>query len=152
MNRSVLARIGPALFAFYVLAYAGFFGWFWLRPPIDQYLPLFGVEVAARRALLELLRWSVPLTAAAVVTALSLAAGSAKHGGPALPFSQIVASTVITFLVLAVNLAPAIRRVVADPLLQLLAPSAAYIVVGVLLLLVDILFVPADRWTVEAGR
>jgi tetratricopeptide (TPR) repeat protein len=35
------------------------------------------------------------------VTALSLAAGSVKGGGPALPFSQIVASTVVTFLVLA---------------------------------------------------
>ena len=46
----------------------------------------------------------------------------------------------------------AIGRVVADPLLKLLAPSAAFVVVGVLLLLVDILFVPADRWTVEAGR
>ena len=54
--------------------------------------------------------------------------------------------------VLAVDLAPAIGRVVADPLLKLLAPSAAFVVVGVLLLLVDILFIPPDRWTTEAGR
>ncbi|MCX7029079.1 MAG: hypothetical protein NTU62_03055 [Spirochaetes bacterium] len=101
MNRSVLARIGPALFAFYLLAYAGFFAWAWFTFTIEQYLPIFRVEQAARRALLELLAWSVPLTAAAVVTALSLAAGSAKRGGPALPFNQIVTSAVLTFLVLA---------------------------------------------------
>jgi hypothetical protein len=101
MNRSVLARIGPALFAFYLLAYAAFFAWFWFQFTIEQYLPIFRVEETARRALLELLAWIVPLTAAAVVTALSLAAGSARHGGPALPFNQIVASAVLTFLVLA---------------------------------------------------
>ncbi len=53
---------------------------------------------------------------------------------------------------LAIGLAPAISRVVADPLLARLAPSAAFVVLGVLLLLVDILFVPPDRWTTEAGR
>ncbi len=54
-----------------------------------------------RQALLDLLTWIVPVTAGAVVTALSLAAGSAKRGGPALPFNQLVASAVVTFLVLA---------------------------------------------------
>jgi tetratricopeptide (TPR) repeat protein len=101
MNRSVLARIGPALFAFYVLAYAAFFAWAWFIAPVDMYLPIFRAEQAARRALLELLAWIAPLTAAAVVTALSLAAGSAKRGSPALPFNQLVASAVLTFLVLA---------------------------------------------------
>lgn len=54
--------------------------------------------------------------------------------------------------VLAVDLAPAIGRAVADPLLRLLAPSAAFVVLGVLLLVVDILFIPADRWAAEAGQ
>ena len=63
-----------------------------------------------------------------------------------------VRAYLLLYHLLAVDLAPSIGRVVADPLLRLLAPSAAFVVVGVLLLLVDILFVPADRWTVEAGR
>jgi hypothetical protein len=53
---------------------------------------------------------------------------------------------------LAVDLAPTVARVVSDPLLARLAPSAAFVVIGVLLLLVDILFVPPDRWVTEAGR
>lgn len=103
MNRSVLARVAPALFAFYLLAYAAFFAWAWFVPPVDRFLPAFRAEQAARQALLGLLDWAVPLTAAAVVTALSLAGGGARAGGPALPFSQIVASAVVTFLVLAVG-------------------------------------------------
>lgn len=63
-----------------------------------------------------------------------------------------VRAYLLLYHVLAVELAPAIGRLVADPLLRLLAPSAAFVVVGVVLLLVDILFVPADRWTLEAGR
>jgi hypothetical protein len=53
---------------------------------------------------------------------------------------------------LAVDLAPTIARIVSDPLLAQLAPSAAFVVLGGFLLLVDILFVPPDRWTAEAGR
>ena len=101
MNRSVLARIGPVLFAFYAIAYAAFFAWGLVRFSNETYLTIFTTEVAARQAFLDLLAWIVPITAGAVVTALSLAAGSAKRGGPALPFNQIVASTVVTFLVLA---------------------------------------------------
>jgi hypothetical protein len=63
-----------------------------------------------------------------------------------------VRAYLLLYHVLAVDLAPAIGRVVADPLLKLLAPSAAFVAVGVLLLLVDILFIPPDRWTAEAGR
>ena len=100
MNRSVLARVAPALAAFYLLAYLGFMAWAWFVIPVDRFLPAFRVEQAARRALLALLDWAVPLTAAAVVTALSLAGGG-RSRGPALPFSQLVASAVVTFLVLA---------------------------------------------------
>ncbi|HSV93280.1 MAG TPA: hypothetical protein VLH81_09390, partial [Desulfobacterales bacterium] len=101
MNRSVLARIGPVLFAFILVAYAAFFGWALVRFSNETYLTIFTTEVASRQALLDLLAWIVPITAGAVVTALSLAAGSAKRGSPALPFNQLVASAVVTFLVLA---------------------------------------------------
>jgi hypothetical protein len=53
---------------------------------------------------------------------------------------------------LSVDLAPAIDRIVSDPLLARLAPSAAFVALGVLLLLVDILLVPSERWSAEAGR
>jgi hypothetical protein len=53
---------------------------------------------------------------------------------------------------LSVDLGPAVARIVADPLLAALAPSAAFIVLGVVLLLVDVLFIPADRWIGEAGQ
>jgi hypothetical protein len=101
LNRSVLARIGPALFAFYLLAYAAFFAWGLVRFSNETWLPIFTMEVTALQAFRDLLAWIVPITAGAVVTALSLAVGSAKRGGPALPFNQLVASTVVTFLVLA---------------------------------------------------
>jgi hypothetical protein len=62
-----------------------------------------------------------------------------------------VRGCLLLYHVLAVDLAPTIARVIADPLLALLAPSVAFIVLGVLALLADILFVRADRWTAEAG-
>jgi hypothetical protein len=63
-----------------------------------------------------------------------------------------VRAYLLLYHAIAVDLAPAIGRVVADPLLARLAPSAAFVVLGVLLLLADILFVPADRSSAEAGR
>jgi len=53
---------------------------------------------------------------------------------------------------LSVDLAPAINRIVSDPLLARLAPSAAFVALGVIMLLVDILFIPPQRWRAEAGR
>ena len=63
-----------------------------------------------------------------------------------------VRAYLLLYHALAVDLAPTVARIVSDPLLAQLAPSAAFVVLGVLLLLVDILFVPPDRWTAEAGR
>jgi hypothetical protein len=48
---------------------------------------------------------------------------------------------------LAVRLAPQIGQIVSDSLAARLSASAAFAVIGVVLLLVDILFVPADRWS-----
>jgi hypothetical protein len=50
---------------------------------------------------------------------------------------------------LAATLAPRVTAAVSDPLLARMFPSAALAVIGVILLLVDILFIPADRWTAE---
>jgi hypothetical protein len=63
-----------------------------------------------------------------------------------------VRAYLLLYHAIAVDLAPAVGRVVADPLLARLAPSAAFVALGVLLLLVDILFVPADRRGAETAR
>jgi hypothetical protein len=47
---------------------------------------------------------------------------------------------------LSAEAAPRIARLVTDPLLARMFPAAAMAALGVVLLLVDILFVPADRW------
>ncbi len=47
---------------------------------------------------------------------------------------------------LSVSAAPRVARLVTDPLLARMFPPAVMAALGVLLLLVDILFIPADRW------
>jgi len=53
----------------------------------------------------------------------------------------------LLYHLLATRFAAAVAGAVTDPLLARLFPSASFIVLGVLLLLVDILFIPADRWS-----
>jgi hypothetical protein len=48
---------------------------------------------------------------------------------------------------LATRLASTVASAVSDPLLARLFPSASFVVLGVLLLLLDILFIPAARWS-----
>jgi hypothetical protein len=48
---------------------------------------------------------------------------------------------------LAVQLAPQISQAFSDDLVARLAPSAAFAALAVLLLLMDILFIPGDRWS-----
>jgi hypothetical protein len=50
---------------------------------------------------------------------------------------------------LGVTLAPRIAAAIPDALAARMVPSAAFAAIGVLLLLVDIIFIPADRWTAE---
>ena len=50
---------------------------------------------------------------------------------------------------LSADLAPQVARAVTDGLVVRLFPSVVLGVIGVLLLLVDILFIPADRWVRE---
>jgi hypothetical protein len=51
---------------------------------------------------------------------------------------------------LAVDLAPRVALLVSDRLVSSLFPAAVMAGIGVLLLLVDIVFIPADRWKGEA--
>jgi hypothetical protein len=51
----------------------------------------------------------------------------------------------LLYHVLAVGLGPEVGKVITDPMVARLFPSAALAIVGVLFLLADILFIPADR-------
>jgi len=48
---------------------------------------------------------------------------------------------------LATRVTQSMAAVVTDPLLVILFPSAAFLALGLILLLIDILFIPASRWT-----
>lgn len=52
---------------------------------------------------------------------------------------------------LAVTLAPQVSRVISDSTVARLSPSAAFVAIGVILLLIDVLLIPADRWTRPEG-
>jgi hypothetical protein len=47
---------------------------------------------------------------------------------------------------LATRVTQSVAAVVTDPLLVRLFPSAAFLGLGLLLLIIDVLFIPADRW------
>ena len=53
---------------------------------------------------------------------------------------------------LAVSFAPQLAQVVTDRFVARMFPSAAFIGMAVLLLLVDILFIPGDRWVNEPSQ
>jgi hypothetical protein len=52
---------------------------------------------------------------------------------------------------LAVRFAPQLAQVVTDSLVARMFPSAAFAAIAVLLLLVDVLFIPGDRWVSGQG-
>jgi hypothetical protein len=52
---------------------------------------------------------------------------------------------------LVVRLAPQMSGILTDPLVSSLFPSGVFAALGVILLLIDVLFIPADRWTAETG-
>ncbi len=52
----------------------------------------------------------------------------------------------LLYHVLATRFASAVAAAVTDPTVARLFPSAAFVVLGIILMLVDILFIPADRW------
>jgi hypothetical protein len=53
---------------------------------------------------------------------------------------------------LAVRLAPQLRTILADNLVATFFPSGVLAALGIVLLLVDVLFIPADRWASETGQ
>jgi hypothetical protein len=53
---------------------------------------------------------------------------------------------------LAVSFAPQLAQAVTDSFVARMFPSAVFIGLAVIFLLVDILFIPADRWVSEQGR
>ena len=80
-------------------------------------------EYALKRAFVLFMDYLIPVHAAAVAVAASLSfdAGAPRPGGPARPFSRIVSSTLVAFLVLtaaytalAEGVAPATRKRLAD--------------------------------------
>ncbi len=52
---------------------------------------------------------------------------------------------------LAVSFAPQLSQVVTDPFVARMFPSAVFVGLAVIFLLVDILFIPGDRWVSERG-
>lgn len=58
----------------------------------------------------------------------------------------VVRGYFVLYHLLATRYAPEVAGAVTDPMVARMFPVAAFIVLGVILLLVDILFIPADRW------
>jgi tetratricopeptide (TPR) repeat protein len=113
----------PFLLAFYALSLAAFFAYSILTFSAASYLPALRWEYALKRAFVLFMDYLIPVHAAAVAVAASLSfdSGASKPVGPARPFSRIVSSTVVAFLVLtaaytalAEGVAPGARKRLAD--------------------------------------
>ena len=104
MNRSLLGRIAPFLFAFYAIGLLAFIAYAQFTFPPSMFLPTLRWEYALKRGFVLFMDYLVPLHAAAIAVAASLA-GFARTprtpGSPARPFNKVVSSAVATFLVLA---------------------------------------------------
>jgi tetratricopeptide (TPR) repeat protein len=123
MKRSLLSRIMPFLLAFYALSLAAFFAYAMATFSASHLLPGFRWEYAAKRAFVMFMDYLIPVHAAAVAVAASLSfeAGTARPEGQIRPFSRIVSSAVVAFLVLTAvytalseGVAPRARKRLAD--------------------------------------
>ncbi len=124
MNRPLLGRISSFLFAFAVIGFGLFFAYSAVRFPVDRLLPAFQWEYALKNGFLLFVESLIPLCAAAIAIAASLAGSSAiarASGAPPQPFNRIAGSTVVTFVLLAVayavlfeGVAPNVRRRISD--------------------------------------
>jgi hypothetical protein len=104
MNRPLLGRIVPFLFAFYAVSIVAFIGYAYISFSVSLFLPALRWEYALKRGFIFFMDYLIPVHAAAIAVAASLAAGSQAPraaGGPAQPFNRVISSTVATFLVLA---------------------------------------------------
>jgi hypothetical protein len=104
VNRSLLGRIAPFLFAFYAIGLLAFAAYALLTFSPSAFLPTLRWEYALKRGFVLFMDYLVPLHAAAIAVAASLA-GFARTprapGAPARPFNKVVSSAVVTFLVLS---------------------------------------------------
>lgn len=124
MNRPLLGRISSFLFAFAAIGFGLFFAYSAVRFPVDRLLPTFQWEYALKNGFLLFVESLIPLCAAAIAVAASLAGSSAMAraaGVPPQPFSRIAGSTIVTFILLAVayavlaeGVAPNVRRRLSD--------------------------------------
>ncbi|MGA2478076.1 MAG: hypothetical protein ABSG63_04915 [Spirochaetia bacterium] len=108
MNRPLLGRIVPFLFAFYAVSFVAFAGYAYITFSPSLFLPALRWEYALKRGFVFFMDYLIPVHAAAIAVAASLAAGSQAPrtvGGPAQPFNKVISSTVATFLVLAAEYA-----------------------------------------------
>lgn len=124
MNRPLLGRISSFLFAFSTIGYGLLFAYSAVTFPVGMFLPSFQWEYAFRSGLLLFIEALVPLCAAAVAVAASLAGSSAARrtrGEAPQPFSRTAGSTIVAFILIAVAYtvlfevsAPATRRRLSD--------------------------------------
>jgi len=103
MKKSLLSQIAPYLLVFYGLSLAAFFAYALLTFSVNQYLPSLRMGYSLDRAFVLFMDYLIPVHAAAVAVAASLAGREqARLGAPAQRFSKIVSSTLVAFLLLTV--------------------------------------------------
>ena len=103
MNRSILGRIASFIFAFYSLSLLAFVAYALLTFSAGAYLPSMQWEYALKHGFVLFMDYLIPVHAAAVAVGASLAGvgrTARVQGVPAQPFSKVVSSTLVTFLVL----------------------------------------------------
>ena len=124
VNRPLLGRISGFLFAFAAIGFGLLFAYSAVSFPVGRFLPWFQWEYALKNGFLLFIEALLPLCAAAIAVAASLAGSSAARraaGQPAQPFSRTAVSTIIAFILIAVAYtvlfevsAPAARRRLSD--------------------------------------
>jgi hypothetical protein len=103
VNRSMLGRITSFIFAFYALSLLAFVAYALLTFSASAFLPSMQWEYALKKGFVLFMEYLVPVHAAAVAVGASLAGlgrTARAQGTPAQPFSRMVSSTLVTFLVL----------------------------------------------------
>jgi hypothetical protein len=103
VNRSILGRITSFIFAFYSLSLLAFIAYALLTFSASVYLPSMQWEYALKKGFIFWMDYLIPVHAAAVAVGASLAGlgrTARAQGAPAQPFSRLISSTLVTFLVL----------------------------------------------------
>ncbi|HUI69506.1 MAG TPA: hypothetical protein VL354_03225, partial [Spirochaetia bacterium] len=124
MNRPILGRIGTFLFFFYAISFGVFYAVAALRFTSELVLPSLRWTYALASAFVVFMDYLLPVHAAAIAVAASLSGAQEarrRPGTSAGPFSRLVSSSLVTFLLLTIayTLAfeityPAARRRLVD--------------------------------------